>query len=501
MKKRTLTRLMILAFAFVIATTLFAVTSFADGEAVTVSAGSDTVAPGGTITVTVNVKAAAVTTMSLVPDYDKDTLTYSGDGALPAELTGKCSMSGIEATMKTATYMFSSAQDIDAVAYTFALKVSETATVGETLNVSVIAVVNGQLQTVTAESVKIVCANADHDWSEADCLSAKTCSICGLVEGTALGHKWQNATCQAPKTCERCHTTDGDIGDHSYTTKVKDEYIMSPADCENAAVYYKSCRYCGLKGESTFTSGNELGHTGGNATCTQQAVCTRCNKGYGDWGHNFVEVATDDYLVSAATCTQKAVYVKSCEVCFERDTETFEVGDYEPHTPVADWSSDDDKHWKVCEKCDIHLDEVAHAWDNGVETTPATTEKAGEKTYTCSVCSDTKVESIPKLTPEIKEDDKEDEKDEDKKDGPNLVLIIGSAAVAVAAVFAVVVVIIKKKPVKAAVVEAAEETAEAAAEEAKEETSEETAEEATEENSEEAAEEAAEETSEETDNE
>lgn len=498
MKKHTLTRLMILAFAFVIATTLFAVTAFADSEAVTVSAESGTVSPGGTITVTVYVKANAVNSMSLVPDYNKDKLTYDGEGILPTELTSKCSMSGVESVNKTATFPFNSPQDIDCVAYTFTLKVNETVTVGETLSISVIAVVNKQLKTVTAASVEVVCKDTDHDWSEADCLNAKTCSICGLAEGTALGHKWQNATCQAPKTCERCHITDGEVGNHSYTTKVKDEYIKSAADCENEAVYYKSCRYCGLKGNDTFTSGNKLGHTGGTATCTQQAVCTRCNQGYGDWGHNFVEVAAEEYLVSEASCISKALYVKSCDVCFERGTETFEVGDYEPHTPVTEWSNDDDKHWKVCEKCDIHIDEVAHAWDNGVETTPATTGKAGEKTYTCSVCSDTKVESIPKLTPEIKEEEKdEDKKDEDKKEGPNLVLVIGAAAVAVAVVFAVVVVIVKKKPAKAAVAEAAEEIAEAAAEEVAEETSEEAAEEETEEISEETAEE----TSEGTDNE
>ena len=40
---------------------------------------------------------------------------------------------------------------------------------------------------------------------------------------------------------------------------------------------------------------------------------------------------------------------------------------------------------------------IGHQWDSGVVTKEATTESAGEKTYTCSVCQSTKTESIPKL--------------------------------------------------------------------------------------------------------
>ena len=36
-----------------------------------------------------------------------------------------------------------------------------------------------------------------------------------------------------------------------------------------------------------------------------------------------------------------------------------------------------------------------HTWDDGVITTPATCEKEGVKTYTCSTCGDTYTEVIP----------------------------------------------------------------------------------------------------------
>ena len=58
-------------------------------------------------------------------------------------------------------------------------------------------------------------------------------------------------------------------------------------------------------------------HSGGKATCTQNAVCEFCKAEYGEkLPHDFtVETVDAKYLKSAATCTEKAVYYKSCAVC------------------------------------------------------------------------------------------------------------------------------------------------------------------------------------------
>lgn len=60
-----------------------------------------------------------------------------------------------------------------------------------------------------------------HDWQEATCLTAKTCAVCQLTEGEALGHDWQEATTEAPKTCANCRLTEGEriITDSRFTTK------------------------------------------------------------------------------------------------------------------------------------------------------------------------------------------------------------------------------------------------------------------------------------------
>lgn len=60
------------------------------------------------------------------------------------------------------------------------------------------------------------------------------------------------------------------------------------------------------------------------------------------------------------------------------------------------WSHDDTNHWHACEdkKCTLTADQAAHTWNDGEITTKATQEAAGVKTFTCTVCSATKTESV-----------------------------------------------------------------------------------------------------------
>ena len=50
-----------------------------------------------------------------------------------------------------------------------------------------------------------------HDWIDATCTTAKTCSICGQTEGEPLGHTWVEATKYAPKTCSTCGYKEGNL--------------------------------------------------------------------------------------------------------------------------------------------------------------------------------------------------------------------------------------------------------------------------------------------------
>ena len=112
------------------------------------------------------------------------------------------------------------------------------------------------------------------------------------------------------------------------------------------------------------------------------------------------EKAETGCLKTAATCTAKAVYYKSC-VCGATDTsaaETFESGEKNPdnHTgTLGSWQSNDDGHWKEYSCCRTKVQEGTHNWNEGEVTTPATCTTPGVKTFTCGTCSAKKTEEIP----------------------------------------------------------------------------------------------------------
>ncbi|MBR2293253.1 MAG: hypothetical protein IKA44_02955 [Clostridia bacterium] len=65
-------------------------------------------------------------------------------------------------------------------------------------------------------------------------------------------------------------------------------------------------------------------------------------------------------------------------------------------TFATEWSHDDTNHWRACvgEDCVEISEKASHTWNDGEITTKATQEADGVKTYTCSVCSHTKTESV-----------------------------------------------------------------------------------------------------------
>lgn len=97
------------------------------------------------------------------------------------------------------------------------------------------------------------------------------------------------AACDGCSSCNGCNGKDDETETvipehvHSYDKEVvEDKYKKSDATCTAKAVYYYSCSVCGARGDETFESGDPLEHTGGTATCTHKAVCTRCGESYGE---------------------------------------------------------------------------------------------------------------------------------------------------------------------------------------------------------------------------
>ena len=69
------------------------------------------------------------------------------------------------------------------------------------------------------------------------------------------------------------------------------------------------------------------------------------------------------------------------------------------HEFSAEWTTNETDHWHsaTCEHTDEKKDFGAHVWDGGVITTPATETTEGVKTYTCTVCGNTKTATIDML--------------------------------------------------------------------------------------------------------
>ena len=214
---------------------------------------------------------------------------------------------------------------------------------------------------------------------------------------------------------------------HTYTQQVqKPEALKTPADCTNNAVYYLSCA-CGevsTNDADTFTAANtaldhdwgkwtqnsdqkthtrvcarDASHTetknchGGTATCTAKAVCEDCGGAYGDLvAHDFTaEKAEEQYLKSAATCTAKAVYYKSCTVCGEKGTETFSYGtplDHDWGEPSYTWTAVPDGYMCVasskCKNCDTDIADVASMTYDVVTQPTCLTTGIGRYTATFS---------------------------------------------------------------------------------------------------------------------
>ena len=133
--------------------------------------------------------------------------------------------------------------------------------------------------------------------------------------------------------------------------------------------------------------------SGGTATCTERAICDVCGGAYGDLAaHDFTaEVAEENYLKSEATCTEPAVYYKSCKACglTSEDTEqedTFQYGNPLGHDYDTEWSQDETHHWYVCKRCQDVAELEEHTASGWITDKAATAKADGERHKECTVC-------------------------------------------------------------------------------------------------------------------
>ena len=220
---------------------------------------------------------------------------------------------------------------------------------------------------------------------------------------------------------------------HSFTAETAEEtYLKTAADCENDAVYYKSCA-CGEKGTETFTKANSaLGHDygawtsndngthtricsndtshtetkdchGGTATCIAAAVCTDCGTAYGaKKPQNHADGCKLEWITTEETHQQK--YSKCGQEVVPKEDHEWENGTCTACRYVCQHSGGTATCTEkaVCEICgESYSDPLGHDWGQWTVTTPATARTEGVETRTCrNDASHTETRAIPKLMPE-----------------------------------------------------------------------------------------------------
>lgn len=271
-----------------------------------------------------------------------------------------------------------------------------------------------------------VTVNSSHSPAEddGDCTTAVKCTVCGETTTAAKEHdftgEWQSDAEGHWHICQNdgCNVTD---------TKAKHNG-SNGNDCTKDTVC-ETCGYLISKGNAShayeYSSNGDGTHTvsctntncgyrdavscsGGEATCTNKAVCSTCGTAYGEVNANnhtgqpswvqtetthkqeysccHVEISAKEshtwqdgvctvcqyhctHTGGTATCTSRAV----CTICNSR------YGELNPdnHNPASEWTQENGKHYHICQNgCGTHLDE-----DNCDGGTATCISKAN-----CSVC-------------------------------------------------------------------------------------------------------------------
>lgn len=251
-----------------------------------------------------------------------------------------------------------------------------------------------------------VIAKKDHTYSSEWSIDenyhwhAATCAHTNEVSEKAE-HTWDNGTVSTPAkcnskgvmtyTCTVCNTTKTEEIEFAAHTLV--HYDEVPATCTKAGTKeYYECSVCKKKFE--------------DEECTKEIS----NLVLPIIEHTYdKEVATEAYLKSSATCTQKAVYYKSC-VCGEKGNDTFEYGDTLPHVlqktdakqvtctedgNSAYWYCDNCKQYfsdayglNVIEENSWIINKLGHSLVKTDAKEASCTEKGNTEYYYCSRCKE-----------------------------------------------------------------------------------------------------------------
>ena len=233
-----------------------------------------------------------------------------------------------------------------------------------------------------------------HTWVNADCDNPKTCSVCGKIEGSALGHEWTTPDvdqCEVQSTCSRCGATEGENKGHIYdnacdaacnecneTRAVQHDYsvlqndethhwytcsVCERPDGENKATHVydntcdTTCNTCGKARATEHTPNADDGD------CTTAITCSACGDVTTAGKAQHVAHTDDGDCTTPVTCTECSTVIIEAK----------------SHDFSGAWEKDASGHWHVCKNdgCSVTDTKENHISDG------AATEEKAEK---CTVC-------------------------------------------------------------------------------------------------------------------
>lgn len=193
------------------------------------------------------------------------------------------------------------------------------------------------------------------------------------------GH-WHAATCG--------HDVKSGEAEHDFGAPT-----VTPSTCTQHGSEEYICRTCGYKKTVTLDlAEHSFDGEWQKDENNHWKVCTVCRTEKSEvTPHSW----NDGEISEQPTENEEGVMLYTCTVCQAAKTEPIAPLDH-THDWSGEWSKDDTYHWHDCLKnCGEKKDNAVHEWDGGTVTKQPTAEDEGEKTFECTVCGQTRTETIP----------------------------------------------------------------------------------------------------------
>ncbi len=243
------------------------------------------------------------------------------------------------------------------------------------------------------------------------------CTKCDSLLSRVLPHTWDNGvitdpgTCLAPGsmkyTCTACGETKTEsiTGEHDYKDahdkdnhyqecsvchdkknveahKWNEGVVTQEPNCLVSGIIEYTCTVCGAKDCNDLEGDHDYkdAHDADN----HYQECSVCHDKKDVEAHKWNE----GVVTQEPTCLVSGIIEYTCTVCGAKDCNDLE-GDHDYKD-----AHDADNHYQECSVCGDKKNIEAHKWDEGVVTDPGTCVTPGSMKYTCTVCGETKTESI-----------------------------------------------------------------------------------------------------------